>query len=230
LYVSPGKREKGAGLGETATGVTAATAVAPDVSGRPAGGPAVVLRGLRKRYGQLAAVDGVDLDIAAGEFFTMLGPSGSGKTTLLRMIAGLSAPSQGELTVATTRDRVGLVTHEPLVYGQLTAAENLALFARLYRVPRARVGELLVRFELAGVRDERASSFSRGMLQRLSLCRALLHDPALLVLDEPFNALDAEGVALLEEELRSHAERTVVAATHEPERLEALASERIVLG
>ena len=108
---------------------------------------------------------------------------------------GCASPTGGELEVDATRGRVGFLGHEPLVYRELTALENLDLYGRLYRVPerRERIGMLLERFGLWEVRGERAAAFSRGMLQRLALCRALLHEPELLVLDEPFNALDADG-------------------------------------
>ena len=152
------------------------------------------------------------------------GPNGSGKTTLLRLIAGLLVPTAGELDVDAPRERIGFLGHEPLVYRELTALENLDLYGRLYRVPerRERIGMLLERFGLWDARNQRADSFSRGMLQRLALCRTLLHDPELLVLDEPFSALDEEGAALLDRELaelRAHA--TFVVSTHDPARRRA---------
>ena len=161
---------------------------------------------------------------------SLTGPNGSGKTTLLRLIAGLLVPTAGELDVATTRDRIGFLGHEPLVYRELTALENLDLYGRLYRVPerRERIGMLLERFGLWDARNQRADSFSRGMLQRLALCRTLLHDPELLVLDEPFSALDEEGAALLDRELAELRPRaTFVVATHDPARIAGLASERL---
>ena len=125
------------------------------------------------------------------------------KTTLLRLVAGLAAATKGTLTIDAERGDLGYVGHEPLLYRELTALENLDLFGRLYRVPerRERSGMLLERFGLWDVRADRVSTYSRGMTQRLALCRALLHDPALLVLDEPFTALDEEGAALLDREL-----------------------------
>ena len=187
-------------------------------------------RGLEKRYGAKRVLRGLDLDVPAGAFTLVTGPNGSGKTTLLRLVAGLLAPSRGELDVAVERGRVGFLAHEPLVYRELTAVENLDLFGRLYRVPerRERIGMLLERFGLWDARNQRADSFSRGMLQRLALCRTLLHDPELLVLDEPFSALDEEGAALLDRELaelRTHA--TFVVSTHDPARIESLASQRL---
>jgi len=189
-------------------------------------------RGLAKRFGAKRVLVPLDLDVAEGDFLVVTGPNGSGKTTLLRVLAGLVAPSAGEMQVGVDRSELGLLAHEPLVYRELTALENLELFGRLYRVPerRERIGMLLERYGLWDVRHERAASFSRGMAQRLALCRTLLHEPRLLLLDEPFNALDAEGVELLQRELGTlRAERTLVVATHEPERLAPLATSRLAL-
>jgi ABC-type multidrug transport system ATPase subunit len=187
-------------------------------------------RGLEKRFGDKRVLRGVDLDLARGGFLLVTGPNGSGKTTLLRLVAGLLAPTGGELEVAVERGRVGFLGHEPLVYRELTALENLELYGRLYRVPerRERIGMLLERFGLWDARAERAGSFSRGMLQRLALCRALLHEPELLLLDEPFSALDADGAALVDGELAALAgERTFLVATHDPERVSSLATGRL---
>jgi ABC-type multidrug transport system ATPase subunit len=152
-----------------------------------------------------------------------------GKTTLLRLLAGLAAPSAGELEVAAERGQIGFLAHEPLVYSELTALENLDLYGRLYRVPerRERSGMLLERFGLWEARNERAGTYSRGMLQRLALCRTFLHDPALLLLDEPFAALDDQGADLLQDELAGG--RTVVVAAHDPARLATLATARLAL-
>jgi ABC-type multidrug transport system ATPase subunit len=130
------------------------------------------------------------------------------------------------------RGELGYLGHEALLYRELTALENLDLYGRLYRVPerRERIGMLLERFGLWDARAERVAAYSRGMTQRLALCRAFLHDPALLVLDEPFTALDEEGAALLDRELRDLAgRRTLVLSTHDPLRVEALASDRLAL-
>jgi heme exporter protein A len=189
-------------------------------------------RGVEKRYGRKRVLRGVDVAVAIGGFAVVTGPNGSGKTTLLRLIAGLAAPTRGDLLVDVDRSCIGYLAHEPLVYRELTAVENLELFGRLYRVPerRERIGMLLERFTLWEDRNERVSTYSRGMTQRLALCRTLLHDPDLLVLDEPYSALDAEGVALLDRELAGlRGERTVVVATHEPDRLASLQTGRLVL-
>jgi ABC-type multidrug transport system ATPase subunit len=192
----------------------------------------ITARGLERRFGQKRVLRGLDFDVGARDFLLVTGPNGSGKSTLLALLAGLLAPTRGELEVEAERSRIGYLAHEPLVYRELTALENLDLYGRLYRVPerRERIGMLLERFGLWDVRRDAVATFSRGMVQRLALCRALLHEPELLLLDEPFNALDGEGVALLQrtlEELRG--DRTLVVATHEPERLQRFATGRLAL-
>lgn len=189
-------------------------------------------QGIEKRYGRRRVLDGVDLGVPAGGFAVVTGPNGSGKTTLLRILVGLAAPTRGTLLVDADRARLGYLAHEPLVYRELTALENLDLFGRLYRMPerRERIGMLLERFGLWDARNDRVSLFSQGMAQRLALCRALLHDPDLLVLDEPYAALDEQGASLLDRELAAlSGERTFVVATHEPARLDRLATERLAL-
>jgi ABC-type multidrug transport system ATPase subunit len=189
-------------------------------------------RGLSRRFGEKRVLERLDLDVEDGGFLVVTGANGSGKTTLLRLCAGLLAPTGGELRVEADRGRIGFLAHEPLVYRELTALENLELFGRLYRVAerRERTGMLLERFGLWNVRNERAGSFSRGMLQRLALCRALLHEPDLLLMDEPFNALDSDGVELLAHELDElRGQRTFLVATHDPARLEPLATDRLAL-
>ena len=189
-------------------------------------------RGLERRFGAKRVLRGVDLDVDRGGFLLVTGPNGSGKTTLLRLLAGLAAPTGGTVEVDVDRGRLGYLGHEPLVYRELTALENLDLYGRLYRVPerRERIGMLLERFGLWDVRGDRAGSFSRGMLQRLALCRTLLHEPDLLVLDEPFTALDTAGADLLDRELRERAgRRTFVVATHAPDRFAPVAESRLAL-
>jgi ABC-type multidrug transport system ATPase subunit len=192
----------------------------------------IVGEGLEKRYGRKRALKGVSFTVPRQGFLLVTGPNGSGKTTLLRLLCGLAAPTKGSLTVDVERGDLGYVGHEPLLYRDLTALENLELYGRLYRVPerRERSGMLLERFGLWDVRADRVATYSRGMTQRLALCRALLHDPSLVVLDEPFTALDEDGAALLDRELQAlTGERTVVLSTHDPARVEALATQRLVL-
>jgi ABC-type multidrug transport system ATPase subunit len=190
-------------------------------------------RGVERRYGARRVLHGVTFELRPGGALVVTGPNGSGKTTLLRLLVGLAVPSRGTIEVLLDRGRVGFVGHEPLVYRELTALENLDLFGRLYRVPerRERIGMLLERFGLWEARGERVSAFSRGMTQRLALCRALLHEPELLVLDEPHSALDVQGAELLDQELETLLpRRTLVVATHEPERLTGLATAHLALG
>jgi heme exporter protein A len=188
--------------------------------------------GLEKRYGPKRVLRGLDFELERGGFLVVTGPNGAGKTTLLRLCAGLALPTGGTLEVEPKRGLIGFVGHEPLVYRELTALENLDLYGRLYHVPerRERIGMLLERLGLWESRSERASTLSRGQLQRLALSRALLHKPDLLLLDEPFAGLDAEGSELLDRELAGmRAHRTILVATHDPERVAPLASGRLAL-
>jgi ABC-type multidrug transport system ATPase subunit len=189
-------------------------------------------RKLGKRFGEKRVLHGVDLEIEAGGFALVTGPNGSGKTTLLRICAGLALPSEGEVELGIGRARIGYLAHEPLVYRELSALENLDLYGRLYRVPerRERIGMLLERFDLWDVRHERVASYSRGMTQRLALCRVLLHEPSLLVLDEPYTALDTAGAELLDAQLAElRGDRTFLVSTHDPDRVASLATARLAL-
>jgi heme exporter protein A len=189
-------------------------------------------RGLEKRFGATRVLRGLDLDVARGDALLVTGPNGSGKSTLLALVAGLMAPSAGELEVALERGRIGYLGHEPLVYRELTALENLDLYGRLYRIPerRERIGMLLERFGLWEARHRRVQAYSRGMAQRLALCRTLLHDPELVILDEPYTGLDDEGSVLLDGELAAMArERTVLVSTHDPARVAPIATARLAL-
>jgi heme exporter protein A len=190
--------------------------------------------GLEKRYGLRTVLRDVSFDVERGGALVVTGPNGAGKSTLLRLIAGLAAPSRGSLDVAVDRRRVGFLGHEPLVYRELSALENLDLYGRLYRVAerRERIGMLLERFGLWDARHQRISSYSQGMTQRLALCRALLHEPDLVVLDEPHAALDDEGLGLLDSELATlvaGGSRTLVVATHDPGRVTPIATAHVAL-
>jgi heme exporter protein A len=192
----------------------------------------ITARKLGKSFGEKRVLRGVELELVRGGFAVVTGPNGSGKTTLLRICAGLALPSDGELHVDVVRAQVGYLGHEPLVYRELTALENLELYGRLYHVPerRERIGMVLERFGLWEVRHERVASYSRGMTQRLALCRVLLHEPALLVLDEPYTALDAQGVELLDTQLAElRGERTFLVSTHDPDRVERFATVQVAL-
>jgi heme exporter protein A len=192
----------------------------------------IVAHKLGKRFGDKRVLRNVDLDIARGGFAVVTGANGSGKTTLLRMCAGLARPSEGELEIGVDRAAIGYLAHDPLVYRELTALENLELYGRLYRVPerRERTGMLLERFGLWEARHDRVASYSRGMTQRLALCRVLLHHPSLLILDEPYTALDEQGAALLDDQLAElRGERTFLVSTHDPARVERYATTRLAL-
>ena len=183
--------------------------------------------GLTKRFGHVRALRGVDFVLGAGESLAVFGPNGAGKTTLLRILAGLLKPDGGtvrfggELLVrgnAAHRRRVGLISHHSLLYDGLTAAENLVFHARLYSVadPRAAAARALAGVGLEARASDLVGTFSRGMVQRLAIARALLHDPDVMLLDEPFSGLDQRAAATLRELLgRLRAERrTMVLVTH----------------
>ncbi len=191
------------------------------------GAAAVRARGLRKVFGARIALDGIDLDLPAGTFLTLMGPNGSGKTTLLRLLAGLSRPSGGELRVlgavpgpkaADLRARVGLVSHESQLYADLSAEENLRFFAALYGVPdpQSRIDTALRRVELVARRRDPVRALSRGMTQRLSIARALLHEPSLILLDEPTTGLDDRALGILVDLLAAlhDGRRTLILTTH----------------
>ena len=192
----------------------------------------IAARALGKTFGEKRVLRAVDLDVEHGGFAVVTGPNGSGKTTLLRICAGLAIPTDGRLDVDAQRAQIGYLGHEPLVYRELSALENLDLYGRLYHIVerRERIGMLLERYGLWDVRHDRVASYSRGMTQRLALCRVLLHDPTLLILDEPYTALDAQGAELLDAQLAElRDERTFLLSTHDPERVAALATTRVAL-
>jgi heme exporter protein A len=197
--------------------------------------------GLAKRFGERRAVAGVDVSLDAGECLAVLGPNGAGKSTLLRMLATLLRPDAGDLRVCGracpddavgARREIGYLGHDPLVYLDLTARQNLELYADLYGLPdaRERVDDALDRVDLLARSFDLVRTFSRGMAQRLGLARALLHEPRLLLLDEPYAGLDAAGARLLDRMLEdAGAGRGVVIVTHEVERGVALAGRLLVL-
>ena len=192
----------------------------------------IAARGLGRRFGSKRVLRDLDVEVRAGELLLVTGPNGSGKSTLLALIAGLLAPTEGEIEVDLPRGRLGYLAHEALVYKELTALENLDLYGRLYHVPERRetIGALLERFGLWEARHQRVGSFSRGMQQRLALCRVLLHGPELLLLDEPYSGLDASARTLVDDVLSEAAgSRTLVVASHEPEHIRPLATQALAL-
>ncbi len=195
----------------------------------PSPEPALIeARGITRRYGAVRALQGIDLTLHAGEVLLVLGPNGAGKSTLLRTLAGLLRPQAGFVTVAgrpLTRDDpdarrpIGLLSHESLLYDELTLLENLLFVARLYDLPdpRARAEAALAAQGLLDRKDARPRSLSRGLLQRAAIARALLHQPRLLLLDEPFTGLDAAAADRLRASLAAErtAERAMVIVTHQ---------------
>ncbi len=204
--------------------------------------PYVEIRGLKKSFGLKPVLRGLDLKVQQGERVALLGANGAGKTTLLRILAALTKPSAGSVSIAglhivddaqQVRLLVGFVAHQPYLYDELTALENLLFFARMYsvRAGRERAMALLHRVGLERKAAERASTLSRGQVQRLSLARALLHSPRLLLLDEPDTGLDEEGNTLLETLLDEHLADggTTLFTTHRLERAMALSDSILML-
>jgi heme exporter protein A len=187
---------------------------------------ALEVSGVWKYYGDFPALRDIAFRVIPGSTVALLGRNGAGKTTLLRILAGLSKPSRGSVTIngmsvreEATRRRIGVLGHGISLYDELSAAENLNLFARLYGVanPKQRVDEMLERTGLDHVRDGLAREFSRGMRQRLAVARVFLHDPEILILDEPFTALDDRAIAVLQallNDMRARG-RTIVMSTHQ---------------
>ena len=192
--------------------------------------PAIKVEGLSKAFGLRKALDGVAFELPHGAFLSVFGPNGAGKTTLLRVLATLARPSGGRAVVAgvdlgeapdEVRSRIGLVSHAPMLYPDLTAQENLLLYARLYGVPdpEARVAHLLDAVGLSHRRLDAVRTFSRGMTQRVSIARALVHDPQVVLLDEPYSGLDPHAVevvdGLLDAARADRADRTLVMVSHD---------------
>ncbi|MGH0038085.1 MAG: ABC transporter ATP-binding protein [Myxococcota bacterium] len=201
---------------------------------------AVRARGLVKRFGAVDALRGIDLAIDAGRTCAILGPNGAGKSTLLRLLAGLARPSGGELAIlgekaqgARARGRVGFVGHATWIYAELTSRENLLFAARLHGLADAaeRAERGLAELGLVELAERRAGALSRGLAQRLSIARALVHDPSLVLLDEPFTGLDrpaADRLIALLGQLRSHG-RTLVIVTHASHHAAEVCDQALVL-
>jgi heme exporter protein A len=208
--------------------VTAATAApeAPPVRS-PATPFTLEARSLVRRFGHVVAVDEVDLTLARGDFLTVFGPNGAGKTSLLGMLGGATRPTRGEVLIngarisysdSSWRSQVGILSHRGFLYSRLTASENLRFYGRLFGLGdlETLIGERLERVGLSSRADFRVDQLSHGMRQRLSLARALLHDPDIVLLDEPYTGLDPSASAVLRAVLTSlrDGHRTVVMVTH----------------
>lgn len=207
--------------------------------------PAIIeVERLSKVYGSLPALRGIDFSVRRGEFVALLGANGSGKSTLLRLLSGLGKATAGLIRVGgwempgeamAVRAQIGLVAHRPLLYENLTARENLDFFGALYGLGRAeraeRIQELLRELGLLKRADSLARTFSRGMKQRLSIARATLHQPDLLLLDEPYSGLDQAALELLDEMLAAAIGegRTIVMSTHQLTRVPEAAERALVL-
>ena len=202
------------------------------------------IQNLVKAYDLLPVLRQLTLQISRGEFVALLGPNGSGKSTLLRMLCGLSRPTAGIIRIggwelpresAAVRAQIGLVSHKSLLYDNLSAHENLRFFARLYNLSNDqiedRIQTLMLQVGLHKRTHDLVRTFSRGMLQRLSIARALLHNPDILLLDEPYTGLDQDASAVLDDLLRSaHADgHTIVMTTHDLNRAATLPTRIVIL-
>ena len=189
--------------------------------------PAVQLDQVSKVFGDRYALKNVSLELPAGSFLSIFGPNGAGKTTLLRILATLARPTSGTVTVAginlkddadAAREQIGLISHNSMLYADLNAEQNLQLYARLYGIenPQDRVDEMLDAVELSHRRLDTVRTFSRGMTQRLAIARALLHDPQVVLLDEPYSGLDPHAVEIFDSLLEAVREnRTFVMVSHD---------------
>jgi heme exporter protein A len=197
----------------------------------------ITVKKLVKRFGLKAVLKGLDFEVQPGEFVALLGPNGAGKTTFLRVLASLSRPSLGSVQVAgyklpdeaaAVRARLGVVSHLPLLYGDLTAEENLRFYGRMYNISdlEPRMTEVLEMVGLENRRRDLVRTYSRGMQQRLAIGRAVLHDPDVMLFDEPYTGLDQDASSMLDEVLKTVAAkgRTVVMTSHDLARAEELAT------
>ncbi len=204
--------------------------------------PIIQVSNLVKRFGLKTVLRGVDFQVQAGEFEALLGPNGAGKTTFLRILSTLSRPAMGRVRIAgyplpaqaaAVRRILGVVSHQPLLYGDLTAEENLLFYGRMYGVAdlKARVDEVLQMVGLSGRRRDLVRTFSRGMQQRLAIGRAVIHDPQVLLLDEPYTGLDKTAADLLDQIMVEAKQegRSILFSTHDLERGLAIADRAVVM-
>jgi len=192
---------------------------------------AIQVQGLTKSLGSHLALRGIDLEVRQGEFVVIFGPNGAGKTTLIKVLATIMNPSSGRVLVdglnlkndaEEIRRRIGVVTHQTFLYSNLTAYENLEFYCRMYDVPRGkeRIDEVVAIVGMTSRLYDRVGTLSRGMQQRLSIARSLLHKPAIMLLDEPETGLDQQAISMLREALQTEREgkRTIILTTHSLER------------
>lgn len=190
---------------------------------------AIQVQGLTKSFGSRLVLRGIDLAVAKGDSLAIFGPNGAGKTTLLKILSTVMRPASGTVRIdgidlredpLAARRRIGVMAHQTLIYDDLTVYENLRFYAKMYDVPnlKQRIEELIAQVGLRPRLHDLVRTLSRGMQQRVSLARALLHDPSILLLDEPETGLDQEAAAFLEETVRDRGMRTVVMVTHSLER------------
>lgn len=204
---------------------------------------AVAVKGLTKSFGSHRALRGIDLEIKRGESVVIFGPNGAGKTTLIKILATIMKPSAGKVLIdgldvkdnaEEARRRIGIVTHQAFLYGNLTAYENLDFYGRMFDVPRRRerIEEVVALVGMTHRRHDRVSTLSRGMQQRISIARALLHKPAIMLLDEPETGLDQQANTLLWSAMQAEGEakRTIILATHNLERGFELCERLLILG
>ena len=205
-------------------------------------GLAIEAKGLRKAYGRTQVLRGLDLDVPWGQVLTILGPNGSGKTTLIKTLAALIRPDEGTVQVAgadirrrgnRARRIIGLVTHDTLLYDELTGYENLKFYARMFRLDSAerRIESVAERMGMTARLHQRVGTLSHGMKKRFSIARALLHDPLVLIMDEPESGLDQDALVLLEAVIRDKTDpyRTVIMTTHNLDRGIALSDRMAIL-
>ena len=202
---------------------------------------AIEAHNLTKAFGTRKALDDVSFELPEGAFLSIFGPNGAGKTTLLRVLSTLARPSSGDVRVCgidlreepdKARERIGLISHQSMLYPDLTAEENLLLYAELYGVahPKARVRELLEAVGLAHRRLDVVRTFSRGMTQRVSIARALVHDPQVVFLDEPYSGLDPHAVDIFDELIGAlRGDRTFVMVSHDLQKGYDMCSHALVL-
>jgi ABC-type multidrug transport system ATPase subunit len=205
--------------------------------------PCVQVCALAKSFAGTPVLRGVDFELLPGDFLTVLGPNGSGKTTLIRLIAGLARPTAGSVFISgispsddsvELRARIGVILHQALLYNDLTVEENLRFYGRMYSVPdvRARACKVMDLLAISRHAGERVGTLSRGLQQRASIARAILHEPSILLIDEPDSGLDQRGMSILKQllgSLKSEGRTTILMATHNLEMGFELCSEVAIL-